>query len=228
VPADYGDPIADQRLHDDVAGELVYLDTPFTAYLAARTRFFDLAVVDAIAAGIGQVVVVGAGYDGRSLRYSAAQVQWFELDHPATVADRSARLGRLGLTSTAVAVPAEFSVDDVGARLAAAGHDAGRASQLICEGVTPYLDRDVVVRLLRALRARAAAGSRLAIDFALVPEGWRARRSRARLRARVAAHGEPFRFEVPAAGLGALMRESGWHVQSVTQPTALVLAAPYP
>src|SRR5271167_86445 len=60
----YGDPAADQLLHDDVAGDLPYADTPFTAYLAARTRFFDLAVVDAIARGTQQIVVVGAGYEG--------------------------------------------------------------------------------------------------------------------------------------------------------------------
>ena len=50
LPAGYGDPAADQRLQDDVAGELPHLDIPLTAYLAARTRFFDHAVVDAIAA----------------------------------------------------------------------------------------------------------------------------------------------------------------------------------
>jgi len=230
VQADYGDPVADQRLHGDVAGELPFRDDPLTAYLASRTRFFDTAVVEAIAGGIRQVVVAGVGYDGRSLRYAAPGVTWFELDHPATLADRSARLARLGIDGAAVAVAADFSVDDVGPRLAAAGHDGSIASLVLCEGVTTYLERAVVVGLLRAVRDRAATGSRLAIDFSLVPTTSRARQSRERLSARVGSQGEPFRFALPAAELPGLLREGGWRVESTdsSESTAFVLASPYP
>jgi methyltransferase (TIGR00027 family) len=226
VPADYGDPAADQRLHDDVAGDLPYQDTPFTGYLLARTQFFDHAVVDAVARGCLQVVVVGAGYDGRSLRYSTPAVRWFELDHPATLADKSARLARLGLTGgLATAVAVDFGVDDVGQALAAAGHEATAASLIICEGVTPYLNRRVVIRLLSSLRGHAAAGSQLAIDFALTPETEQARQSREALQALVAAVGEPFQLEIPKAELGGLLRAAGWDVQNAVDPWGVAIAS---
>jgi methyltransferase (TIGR00027 family) len=238
VAADYGDAAADQRLHDDVAGDLPLTDSPLTAYLIARTRFYDQAVVDAVARGCPQVVVVGAGYDGRSLRYAAPSVRWFELDHPATLADKSARLARLGLTAdAATTVAVDFDVDDVGEALAAAGHDAAAASLIICEGVTPYLNRRVVIRLLASLRGHAAAGSVLAIDFALTPESEAARLSREELHALVAAVGEPFAFEIPKTEVGGLLRGAGWDLQSALdtkgvemtssqRPSAFVTATP--
>jgi methyltransferase (TIGR00027 family) len=226
LSTDYGDPGADQRLHDDVAGDLPHEDTPLTAYLIARTRFFDRAVVEAVARGCPQVVVVGAGYDGRSLRYAAPAVRWFELDHPATLADKAARLARLGVTSPATtAVAADFSVDDVGEALAAAGHDAGLASLFICEGVTPYLSRGAVIRVLAWLRSRAAIGSQLAIDFSLAPESEEARRGRQALQALVQSLGEPFRFEIPKAELAGLLRGAGWDIQVAIDPDGEAMAS---
>lgn len=226
VPVDYGDADADQQLHDDVAGDLPYDDTPFTAYLAARTRFFDTAVVDAVARGCPQIVAVGAGYDGRSLRYSAPAVRWFELDRPATLADKAARLVRLGLTTEAASqVAVDFSVDDAGHGLAAAGHDASLPSLFICEGVTPYLNRGVVIRLLGSLRACAVVGSQLAIDLALKPESEQAGDSRAALQAVVEALGEPFQFELPKAELEGLLRGAGWDVQRAVDPAGVAMAS---
>jgi methyltransferase (TIGR00027 family) len=226
VPADYGDPAADQRLHDDVAGDLPYVDTPFTGYLAARTRFFDTAVVDAVARGCLQIVVVGAGYDGRSLRYGSHAVRWFELDHPATLTDKSERLSRLGLaTDAASPVAVDFAFDDVGDALVAAGHDASQPSLIVCEGVTPYLDREVVLRLLTSLRTRAAAGSQLAIDFALEAESGKARAAREALRAAVESHGEPFRFELPRSDLVGLLRSAGWAIERAVDPLGVDVAS---
>jgi methyltransferase (TIGR00027 family) len=221
----YGDPDADQLLHDDVAGDLPFNDSDFTAYLAARTRFFDRAVVDALAAGCEQVVVVGAGYDGRSLRYATPSVRWFELDHPATLADKRSRLRRLGVAiHRSAAVMVDFGRDDVALALAAAGHDAQLPSLFICEGVTPYLDRSVVARVLQALRSRAAADGRLVIDFALTPRSDRARRSREMLRAVVESFGEPFRLEVDASDLDGLLAARGWRVQHAVDPSGTAMA----
>lgn len=225
VAADFGDPAPDERLHDDVAGDLEFIESPLTDYLAARTLFFDSAVVDAIAAGCRQVVVAGSGYDGRSLRYSHESVRWFELDHPATLADKWERLVRLDVAVIATPVAADFAVDDVGDVLAAAGHDLAVPSLMFCEGVTPYLEPDAVVRLLSALRGRAANGSRLAIDLALVPSTEEARAARAALGGLVRSIGEPFRFEVPADSLAGLLAESGWTLERAIDPSGVDLAS---
>ncbi len=219
VPTGYGDPAADQLLHDDVAGDIPYDASRFTAYLARRTEFFDRAVVEAISRRCQQIVVLGAGYDGRSLRYSTVGVRWFELDHPATMAAASARRHRLGISDPTVThVAVDFAVDDVGAALGAAGHDTSRASLFYCEGVTPYLDRGVVTAVLTSLHGRAGPAGQLAIDFALRPATRPARRSREALRARVKAQGEPLRFELAKNELPAVLSEAGWWIVRAVDP----------
>ena len=64
---------------------------------------------------MGRVVVAGAGYDGRALCYAKPGVRWFEIDHPATQADKVARIARLAIpTPHLTFVAADFANDDVG------------------------------------------------------------------------------------------------------------------
>lgn len=61
------------------------------AYLAARTRFYDGVVDQALDAGVRQVVVIAAGYDSRAWRLARPGVRFFEVDHPATQTDKARR-----------------------------------------------------------------------------------------------------------------------------------------
>jgi O-methyltransferase involved in polyketide biosynthesis len=60
--------------------------------IEARTKFVDEQVLAAISSGVRQIVVCGAGYDDRALRFRSAGVRFFELDHPSTQADKQRRL----------------------------------------------------------------------------------------------------------------------------------------
>src|SRR6266571_1104529 len=120
----YGDPAADEALAADVAAGQAVPATRMHDYLAARTAFFDRAVVDAIDRDVRQVVVGAAGYDGRAFRYAKPGVRWFEVDHPATQRDKLARLARLGIAAAHVRfAEADFTRDPVADRLRAAGLD---------------------------------------------------------------------------------------------------------
>jgi methyltransferase (TIGR00027 family) len=209
VPAPYGDPEADQRLGRDVAGPVALVDpySPMTVHLAARTAYFDRATVRALDGGITQVVVAGAGYDGRALRYAKPGVRWFEIDHPATQADKVARLARLAIpTPQLTFVAADFATDDVGAALAGAGHDQATPTLFLCEGVAVYLDLAVIVSLLRALRSGAAPGSRLAISVSTATSDER----RHQFQSAVGALGEPLRTILTAEAAAELLASSGW------------------
>ena len=61
VPADYGDPAADQALAVDVAAGHQAQASRMHDYLAARTAFFDRTVTGALGRGVTQVVVGAAG-----------------------------------------------------------------------------------------------------------------------------------------------------------------------
>ena len=217
-----GDPGADQRLQADVAGGLDVPATPMTRYLQARTGFVDRAVVDALDRGIDQVVMVGAGYDGRSSRYAKPGVRWYELDHPDTQADKRRRLARLEIETDAVRfIAADFGRDDVSAALGAAGHDHLRQSLFACEGVAAYLPLDVLSRLLTSLRRSAASGSLLVITISLIPESESEAERRAGLSEAVGRMGEPLVSAVPRSEVAATLASSGWRIVRATDPTGL-------
>src|SRR4051812_25205233 len=57
--------------------------------IARRTAAIDGAGRDAIAGGATQLVILGAGYDGRAWRMpELAGAKVFEVDHPATQGDK--------------------------------------------------------------------------------------------------------------------------------------------
>src|SRR5580692_5793714 len=145
VPVTYGDPAADDALAAEVAAGREAPLNRMHDYLAARTSFFDRAVVAAIDRGVRQIVVGAAGYDGRALRYAKPGVRWFEVDHPATQRDKQDRLTRLGLDAGQVRfVEADFTRDPIAERLTAAGLNPGRPTLFMLEGVAVYLEPAVL------------------------------------------------------------------------------------
>jgi methyltransferase (TIGR00027 family) len=119
------------------------------------------------AAASTQVVILGAGLDGRAWRLpELAGTPVFEVDHPASQRDKRARARELvaaGEGPTYVAV--DFSRDDLAAVLAAAGHRRTAPTIWIWEGVVPYLTRGEVTRTLRTIAHRSAPGSRMIMQY---------------------------------------------------------------
>ena len=227
APASYGDPAADEALSRDVADGLAPRRNRMHEYLRARTAFFDRVVTDAVARGITQVVVGGAGYDGRALRYGAPGTRWFEIDHPATQADKRERLTRLGLDTAHVSfIPADFTADPVAAPLRGAGFDTARPALFLFEGVAVYLELPVTERVLAEFRAAAADGSLLAVSVSV---GEATSQTRARFQQRVAELGEPARTVLTADAAGDLLAAAGWQLAEAggrQRSAGLLLARP--
>jgi methyltransferase (TIGR00027 family) len=214
VPADYGDPAADQALAVDVAAGFRAPGGRMHDYLAARTSFFDWTVVSALGRGVRQVVAGAVGYDGRAFRYAKPGVRWFEVDHPATQRDKLRRLERLGIAASHVRfVEADFTRDPVADRLRASGLDPDVPALFLLEGVAVYLEPAVLESVLGQFRQVAGPGSRLAISVSLSrPRGDEAR---ARFQATVAALGEPARSTFEAGEAEALLARTGWRIAAV-------------
>ncbi len=219
-----GDGEAQTRLCD---GMRVDPAPAFEHHLAARTRFFDGAVVAAVARGVTQIVVLGAGYDDRALRFRFAGVRYFELDHPDTQQDKRARLRHLDATDDGpILAPIDFRTDDVAGVLTGHGHDPDAASLFLCEGLLVYLDRATITRLLTALAARSARGSELAASLAVHPEGidseWVVRRANA---GRANAPTEPWRTILTRPDQLTLLSDGGWSVLSAAEDDAFEAGA---
>jgi methyltransferase (TIGR00027 family) len=129
-----------------------------------------IAIDDAVRAGPrDQVVILGAGLDGRAWRMTELHdSETYEVDQPASQRDKRERAVALGDRQPHF-VPVEFGRDDLAATLEAAGHRADRPTTWVWEGVVPYLTVDEVTATLTEVSARSALGSRLIVNYQAGP-----------------------------------------------------------
>jgi methyltransferase (TIGR00027 family) len=129
---------------------------PMERWLALRAGFLDRQVRRLTRGGVAQVVILGAGLDTRAVRLARDGVRFFEVDHPATQADKRARVAALAGydADAAIYVACDFERDDFLDRLVADGFDAAAPAVIVWEGVAPYLTEAAV----RATARRVATG----------------------------------------------------------------------
>lgn len=134
----------------------------------ARTRLIDDALGNALHAGVGQVVILGAGFDCRAYRIPGIEhTRVFEVDHPATLAAKKERVAqRLGaLPAHVVYVGVDFNRQTLAEAMEPSGFDPTVRTFFIWEGVTNYLTAEAVDATLRYVRAHAAPGSQLLFTY---------------------------------------------------------------
>ena len=145
--------------------------------IALRTASIDGAVRAAIAGGATQLVILGAGYDGRAWRLpELAGVQVFEVDHPATQEAKRAHLTELPPSAAMVSfVSIDFERESLGTVLDRAGHDSASPTCWIWEGVVMYLTREAMRATLAGIAGRSAPGSTLIVNYHTAHRGFFAR-----------------------------------------------------
>lgn len=135
--------------------------------LLCRKRYARDQVSSALAEGIGQVVVLGAGLDTLAAGLVVpAGVPAFEVDMPENIATKRERLRAvLGeLPAGLHLVEVRFDVDDLAQSLAAQGFRPDLPTMFVWEAVSQYLAEDAVRQVLSFL-GTAAIGSRLIFTF---------------------------------------------------------------
>jgi len=135
--------------------------------IALRTAAIDAAVRGAIAGGARQLVILGAGYDGRAWRMpELAGVKVFEVDHPATQGEKRMHLAELPpATGMVNFVSMNFELESLDTVLERAGHDRSSPTCWIWEGVVMYLTRDAMRATLAGIAGRSAPGSTLIVNY---------------------------------------------------------------
>lgn len=220
-----GDDDAQQRLCQGMPVAVLQDRVPS---LRARTTFFDDAVLAAISGGTRQIVILGAGYDDRALRFRSPGVHFIEIDHPATQNDKARRLQAITETDAQPTLaPADFGHDDVNAVLERAGHDSDAPTLFVGEGLLAYLDQDTIIGLMTRLRARAGPRSRLVVSLAVHPAGIASERviTAANALRRTGAT-EPWLTILPADEHLSLLTRAGWHVERTLDQVELEPDAP--
>jgi len=220
----FSDPTARELLPDDARARLDRFD-PAVRPRGLRARLYDgylrnqsklmvartVAIDDGVrASGAPQLVILGAGLDGRAWRmHELRDVVVFEVDHPDTQREKRARVSRLTPASKDIRfVPVDFTRDSLDDALAKAGHDRARPTAWIWEGVIMYLTPADIERTLAIVARRSTPGSRLVANYhAPTPMRWVVGFVVRRL-------GEPLRSVFRPAQMTALLEKHGFAVVS--------------
>jgi len=179
-------------------------------FVAARSRFAQDRLAAAMARGVRQAVVLGAGLDTTALRNPGLLT--FEVDHPATQDWKRRQLGQMGLALPEGLrfAPVDFEHQVISDGLAEAGFDAAMPAFFIWLGVVPYLTRDAIEATLAFVSS--LPGSEIVFDYSEPPENYppRQRKYVLALAERVAALGEPFQSHFEPPQIAAVLKSSGF------------------
>jgi len=193
--------------------------------LAVRARVAEDALAEAVAAGVRQYVVLGAGLDTFGLRNTDPTLTVFEVDHPHTQVWKRRRIVEEGLVAppTLHFVPVDFTKDDLAEALRRAGLRPDRPAFFSWLGVVMYLEPDAIRATLRTVAAASGAAGGIAFDFiAPAPRSQLLMRLILWLRGlRVASLGEPFRSFVKPADAHRWLQDAGFARIDILSPQQL-------
>jgi methyltransferase (TIGR00027 family) len=187
------------------------------SHVLLRSRFAEDTLLAAVARGIDQYLVLGAGLDTFAHRQPAAtrEVTIVEVDLLATQATKRQRLADAGIADPPNLryVAADLTDAALLDHLAAAGVDIRRPAVATLLGVTVYLPPDAV-RRLHATLGTLAAGSEVVMTFAQPPASGRPDR----LADAAAAAGEPWLTRTTPAALVDELRDAGFGEAAILDP----------
>lgn len=188
-----------------------------------RKAFFEQQVRDGIGSGARQVLVLGAGYDmiGWRLAPEFPDVEFFEIDHPAT-----ASLKARGIEAMELRPNLHLLAEDLGERrlveVLENDHVWCKTSRsvFVAEGLLMYLPPEAVEALLKQCSAVSGKGSRMAFSHVGTRKNgrpdagpwswlvlWLLRIS-----------GEPWLWSMSPEELGSFVQEHGWAIDSGFTP----------
>lgn len=136
------------------------------AHLVARSRYAEDLLARAVANGVTQYVLLGAGLDTFAYRNSFPQLHVFEVDHPATQQWKRGLLAAnvIAIPQSLTYVPVDFEHQQLATQLAAAGFDTTRPAFFAWLGVVPYLTH-AAFRSTLAFIASCPSGSGVVMDY---------------------------------------------------------------
>ena len=219
LPRVFEDPVALTILGPKAISGIRAAESRFThrfarylrAFLVARSRLAEDALGEAVARGVRQYVVLGAGLDTFAHRnpHAASGLRVFEVDHPATQEWKRKLISQAHLKTpgSLIYVPVDFERERLADRLIANGFRADEPAFFSWLGVTMYLSHEAIEETLRFVAQSMVTRGGIVFDYLNTPARWDLLRRWGLkvLMRQVAAAGEPWRtFFTPAQLLGQL------------------------
>jgi methyltransferase (TIGR00027 family) len=219
----FADPLARTILGDDadaIIAEFAAADPTHASmriFTAARSRIAEDCLALAVARGVRQAVILGAGLDTFALRnqMSPLGVRVFEVDHPETQSFKRQRLAEVGLAipTSLTFVAVDLQRQGLPSALVSVGFQPDRPAFFHWLGVVPYLPGEAITATLGFIAS--VPGSEVVFDYieplANYPE--RRRAYLTAVAAGTAALGEPWISFFDPVELAAALREHGFPQQ---------------
>jgi methyltransferase (TIGR00027 family) len=147
----------------------VIAPTGIYEYTIARTKYIDAVFRESLAEGFDQVLIFGAGFDTRALRFQtqAGDTKIFELDVPIT---QQAKLGQyaergLSIPANVTFISIDFDKELLSDKLEDAGFVKGAKSLILLEGLLMYLQPESVDETFKVIQRFAGEGSTVVFDY---------------------------------------------------------------
>lgn len=187
-----------------------------------RAAYTEQALKTAVLTGTTQYVILGAGLDTFAFREKAFLKKYkvFEVDHPATQADKKHRIARAEweVPENLSFVPVDFAQDDLAECLRAGGFDTSAKSFYSWLGVTYYLTAEAIDKMLSELAGLCAEGSTLVFDYPDETFFTAAERRVQNTIMMAKAGGEPMQSSFSYAELEKLLEKYGFLIYELLTP----------
>jgi len=210
----WGDRIVPAAVRESLRADDDYLlASPAYVNVITRTRFAEDALQAAVAHGVRQYVLIGAGFDSFALRRPAfaSALDIFEIDHPATQSLKTAQIARCGISLPASVhfIAADLSRRSVAETLSDSPFRSDQTAFFSWLGVTMYLTREANYATLRSIAACSHPGSELAFTYVYAGMLNSTSKEFLELAQAVASIGEPFLFGFDPNTMAAELRSCG-------------------
>lgn len=156
-------PYADKLLRYMLGPKGVY------EWVIARTKYIDTLFEKAGEETFGQVLILGAGFDSRSVRFhkQLANARVFELDSGTTQLMKTMQYLKRGIIvpDNVTFIPINFEIESVTSKLEKAGFNKDAKTLLLIEGAVQYLKPEVERQTMTSILGLTSPGSRLILEY---------------------------------------------------------------
>jgi methyltransferase (TIGR00027 family) len=137
-------------------------------YVISRTKYIDSVFNQAILQNFNQILIFGAGFDSRAIRFQnkIGQIKIFELDVIVTQQSKIKQYQRrkLMIPENLTFIPIHFDKDSLSNKLDESGFQKDLKSLFILEGLIMYLQPESVDFTFRTIQDYSGQGSWIVFD----------------------------------------------------------------